>query len=35
VVTNPKKVFWPDEGYTKADLVGVLRSHRAGSLLRT
>ena len=21
VVTNPKKVFWPDEGYTKADLV--------------
>jgi bifunctional non-homologous end joining protein LigD len=22
VVTNPRKVFWPDEGYTKADLVG-------------
>ena len=21
VVTNPTKVFWPDEGYTKADLV--------------
>jgi len=21
-VTNPKKVFWPDEGYTKGDLVG-------------
>jgi bifunctional non-homologous end joining protein LigD len=21
VITNPKKVFWPDEGYTKADLV--------------
>ncbi len=21
VVTNPKKVFWPNEGYTKADLV--------------
>ncbi|OLB48730.1 MAG: DNA ligase D [Candidatus Rokubacteria bacterium 13_2_20CM_2_70_11] len=20
-ITNPKKVFWPDEGYTKADLV--------------
>jgi bifunctional non-homologous end joining protein LigD len=20
-VTNPKKVFWPDEGYTKADLI--------------
>jgi bifunctional non-homologous end joining protein LigD len=22
VITNPKKVFWPDEGYTKSDLVG-------------
>jgi bifunctional non-homologous end joining protein LigD len=21
-VTNPKKVFWPDDGYTKSDLVG-------------
>jgi bifunctional non-homologous end joining protein LigD len=21
-VTNPNKVFWPDEGYTKADLIG-------------
>jgi len=21
-ITNPGKVFWPDEGYTKADLVG-------------
>ncbi len=21
-ITNPKKVFWPDDGYTKADLVG-------------
>jgi bifunctional non-homologous end joining protein LigD len=20
-ITNPKKVFWPDEGYTKADLI--------------
>lgn len=20
-ITNPKKIFWPDEGYTKADLV--------------
>ena len=22
VITNPRKVFWPAEGYTKADLVG-------------
>ncbi len=22
VITNPAKVFWPDEGYTKSDLVG-------------
>ena len=22
VITNPGKVFWPDEGYTKSDLVG-------------
>ena len=21
VITNPKKVFWPDEGYTKSDLI--------------
>ena len=21
VITNPKKVFWPDEGYTKTDLI--------------
>jgi bifunctional non-homologous end joining protein LigD len=25
-VTNPKKVFWPDEGYTKGDLVAYYRS---------
>jgi len=21
-ITNPRKVFWPDEGYTKSDLIG-------------
>ncbi|HEU4371559.1 MAG TPA: DNA ligase D [Methylomirabilota bacterium] len=21
-ITNPRKIFWPDEGYTKSDLVG-------------
>ena len=26
VVTNPTKVFWPDEGYTKSDLVGYYES---------
>jgi bifunctional non-homologous end joining protein LigD len=26
VVTNPEKVYWPDEGYTKADLVAYYRS---------
>src|SRR4029434_5748049 len=25
-VTNAKKVFWPDEGYTKGDLVAYYRS---------
>ena len=29
VVTNPTKVFWPDEGYTKADLVGYYERGRA------
>ncbi len=26
VVTNPDKVFWPDSGYTKSDLVGYYAS---------
>jgi len=26
VVTNPTKVFWPEEGYTKSDLVGYYES---------
>ena len=26
VITNPTKVFWPDEGYTKSDLVGYYES---------
>ncbi|MEM6531380.1 MAG: DNA ligase D [Myxococcota bacterium] len=26
ILTNPKKVFWPDEGYTKGDLVAYYRA---------
>jgi len=25
-ITNPKKVFWPDEGYTKSDLIAYYES---------
>jgi bifunctional non-homologous end joining protein LigD len=25
-ISNPRKVFWPDEGYTKSDLVGYYES---------
>lgn len=26
VITNPQKVFWPDEGYTKGDLIAYYRT---------
>jgi len=28
-ITHPDKVFWPKEGYTKADLVDYLPENRA------
>ena len=34
-LTNLKKVFWPDEGYTKGDLIALLRRGRAAACCPT